>query len=139
MAAYMHGNLALKEEERKQPSKQQKERINVKKPTIPAGEKFLYLGAIVMCMIIAGAVLYQSAQLYSVNARIQDVEREIQSLEKENQMLDLESQKLREPQRLYEKGRELGFSPPAEENVIPVSPDKYVVGSTEQQSTAYLD
>jgi cell division protein FtsL len=138
VAAYMHGNLALKEEERNQ-SAYKSERVKAKKPMIPMGEKLLYLCVIVTCMMIAGAVLYQSAQLYSVNTRIQDVEREIMNLEKENQMLKLEGEKLREPQRLYDKGRELGFIAPEEHNVISVSSDKYVVNSKEQKKTAYLD
>jgi cell division protein FtsL len=137
VAIYMHGNLALKEEERREGTQKRKQAPS-KRPAIPASEKLLYLGVIVLCMLVAGAVLYQTAQLYSVNTRIQDVQREIQRLEKENQKLKLEGEKLREPQRLYELGKQLGFAVPAEENVIPVSPDKHIITSTERK-TAYVE
>lgn len=137
MAIVVRGNLALKEEESRKNAKRT-QREKAKKPVIPAAEKWFYLGAILLCMVIAGAVLYQSAQLYSVNTRIQDIEREIQMLEKENEQLKLEGERLREPQRLYELGKALGFQAPEEEDVIPVSPDKHIITSA-GQNTAYLD
>lgn len=137
MSAYMHGNLALKEEEQRQVVRKE-QRVQAKKPVIPTGEKLFYLCAIMLCMLVAGAVLYQSAQLYSVNTRIQDVEREIRTLEKENQMLRLEGEKLKEPQRLYDLGKALGFAAPSEQDVIPVSPDKHIITMNEHK-TVYLD
>jgi cell division protein FtsL len=133
----MHGNLALKEEEGREGSQKRKQAPR-KRAAIPASEKLFYLGVIVLCMLVAGAVLYQTAQLYAVNTRIQDIQREIQRLEKENQQLKLEGEKLREPQRLYELGKQLGFAVPAEEDVIPVSPNRLIVTSTERK-TAYVD
>lgn len=137
MGSYMHGNLALKEEQ--QPSRAHRKRKNqVKQPVIPAGEKLLYLGAIVLCMFIAGAVLYQSAQIYSINTRIQDVQREIELLEKENEYLELEGEKLMEPKKLIEWGKELGLEISPEEEITPVSPDKHTITSNGTK-TAYLE
>lgn len=142
MVRYTNGNLALKEEHFHQPTKtkraQTKHKHNPKQPTIPTGEKLLYLSAIVLCMLVAGAVLYQSAQIYSVNTRIQDVQREIEQIEKENLNLELESERLMEPQRLIEWGKALGFEISNEEDVTPVAPDKHIMTSQETK-TAYLD
>lgn len=138
MSYYVQGNLALKQEVENNPTQSTAKRKRKTKPTIPLGEKMLYLASILACVVVAGAVLWQYAQIYSINTRIQQVEKEIRLLEKENNALQLEGQRLQEPKRLLEYGKELGFVPTSEEAVIPVSPHRHVVMSTEKK-VAYLD
>lgn len=143
MSLYMHGNLALKEQptnqnrkvNRAQPVSQQNKKAKL---SIPLGEKMLYLFAIMACVAVAGLILWQYAQIYEVNTRIQKVESEIQRLEKENNVLQLEGQRLQEPKRLLELGKELGFVPTSEEAVVPVTSDKRGVAADEKK-LAYVE
>lgn len=138
MSMYVQGSLALKE----QPQQKQTRTIRkVKqqmpqrktKPSIPLGEKMIYLIAILVCVGVAGLILWQYAQIYEVNTRIQKVEYEISLLEKDNNVLQLEGQRLQEPKRLLDLGKALGFVPTSEEAVIPVAPNKTTISSSAER------
>ncbi len=119
--AYMHGNLAFKEKkEQKSRYKETREVVSRKVP-LPAGEKLLYLFTIMLCMTVAGTVLWKYAQIYEVNTKMQQIEYEIEQLEKENSILKVESRKLQEPKRLIEQGRMMGLIPSSEDSIEQVS------------------
>lgn len=119
MGAYMHGNLALNDRN------ERKDTVRIKrvlrKHTIPAREKLLYLFTIVLCVAVAGLIIFRYTQIYEVNTKIQHIENEITRLEAENRSLMLSVRKLQEPSRLNEIGVELGFAPPADESIRQVA------------------
>lgn len=119
----MHGNLALDDRtERKDRVKtRESKKTVVRRYTIPAKEKLLYLFTIILCVIVAGLIIFRYTQIYEVNTKIQHIEKEITRLEAENRSLMLSVRKLQEPSRLNEIGVQLGFSPPADEEISQVA------------------
>lgn len=120
---YTHGNLAVRRDQEHKTTQRYIERTEIvtRKATLPAQEKLLYLFVIVLCVVISGSVIWKYAQIYEINTRMQQIEREIQLLEKENQSLKLEVNKLREPKRLMEIGKAMGFKPVEESGFSHVS------------------
>ncbi len=127
MTAYMHGNLAVEE---RQPERRVKIRETKKtvyrKTAIPAQEKLLYLFTIIICVVVAGVIIWRYAQIYEVNTRIQQIEHQIEQLEVENTTLKLEIAKLQDPDRLIQKGVELGLTFPTDEQVVEVYDGKTI-------------
>lgn len=117
---YYQGNLAVKEKRRQSESQavyQETRRVVKRRKSIPTKEKLLYLFAIVICVVMAGFVIFRYAQIYEINAKIQQIENEIKSIENENDTLQLEAYKLSDPKRLIEKAKLLGLRPSQEEEV----------------------
>ena len=50
---------------------------------------------VIVCVIVAGAILFRYAQIYEMNARIQQIEQQIRVLQQENSSLQLEIAKLK--------------------------------------------
>lgn len=122
MSRMIQGNLAVKEIHREEKVIPKKSRTVTRKAVIPAGEKLLYLCAIIFCVVVAGAVIFKYAQIYEINTKIHELESEMQMLHKENQTLKLEVRKMQEPKRLLEEGKKLGFAPSEEDVVSLISP-----------------
>lgn len=123
MGAYMHGSLAIDDHRERKPQTrvQETKKVVVRKHAVPAREKLLYLFTIIVCVIVAGLVIFRYAQVYEVNTKIQHIEKEIERLEMENKALVLKVRKLQEPNRLYEMGTQLGFVQPAEQAISQVA------------------
>lgn len=121
--AYMHGNLAFKEKREEKARYKETREVVSRKVSLPAGEKLLYLFTIMLCVAVAGGVLWKYSQIYEVNTKLQQIEHEIKQLEKENSILKVETRKLQEPKRLIEQGRMMGLIPSSEESIEQVSAD----------------
>lgn len=139
MAAYMHGNLAI--DEQYQSPSERKVRITTKKVirkhSIPAREKLLYLFVISICVVIAGMVIFQYAQAYEINTKIQQLESEITKIEMENRNLQLTARKLQEPKRFFELSEALGFTAATERKVSQVASQSMPL--TEEETTVALE
>lgn len=122
MQPYMHGNLAVREERQQETGYRIKKKVVRRKVGIPAREKLLYLLLVMLSVVVAGSVIWKHAQIYEINTRIQQVEREIQQLEKENQSLELEVRRLKDPERMLELGKQMGFHPVGENAVSQIVP-----------------
>lgn len=123
MGAYMHGNLALddRNERRERVRTRETKKVVLRRHAIPAREKLLYLFTIILCVVVAGLIIFRYTQIYEVNTKIQHIEKEITRLEAENKSLMLSVRKLQEPSRLNEIGVQLGFAPPADEAISQVA------------------
>lgn len=124
MGAYMHGSLAIDDRRHEQSTTRVREtrKVVLQRHSVPAREKLLYLFTILICVIVAGLVIFRSAQIYEMNTKIQNIEKEIARLELENKALILSIRQLQEPNKLYEIGIQLGFNQPSKEAITQISP-----------------
>lgn len=114
---YYQGNLAVKETSRPQTVYRESRKTVKRKKTIPTKEKFLYLFAIVICVVVAGLVILRYAQIYEVNAKLQQIENEIKRLEAENSTMQLQVNMASDPKRLIDKAKMLGLRPSNEQEI----------------------
>ncbi|TMV46667.1 cell division protein FtsL [Paenibacillus mesophilus] len=119
MSAYINGNLAI---EKKEPPKKQKvqeqKKVVVKRRTIPVQEKLLYLFTVIVCVLVAGAIIWRYAQIYELNTRMQQIESQIKALQIENNKLKLEITKYQDPKRLLDQAKQLGLVPNEDLNQV---------------------
>jgi cell division protein FtsL len=114
---YYQGNLAVSERKKPQVTYKETKRIVHRKKPIPTQEKLLYLFTIIVCVLVAGLVIFRYAQIYEVNAKLQQMEQDIQKLEGENSTLRLEVNLLQDPKRLIEKAKQLGLHSSNEDEI----------------------
>jgi cell division protein FtsL len=113
MAAYIRGNLAV--EERQSPA----ERVKIKETRkvvyrtsrLPMQEKLLYLFTVLVCVLVAGIVIWRYAQIYQMNTRIHDVEKKITQMEVENNALKEKLSKMMNPELFMKEAAQAGFVP----------------------------
>lgn len=114
MSSYIQGNLAL--DPKRKPNTQQ--RVKIKETTkvvyrnssLPAQEKMLYLFTVVLCVIVAGVIIWRFAAIYQMNANILKMQGEIREIQAQNSALKQEVEKLQSPDRLKEEAVRLGFN-----------------------------
>lgn len=112
--SYIQGNLAL--DPKRKPSSGQ--RVKIKETTkvvyrnssLPAQEKMLYLFTVVLCVIVAGVIIWRFAAIYQMNANILKMQGEIREIQAQNSALKQEVEKLQSPDRLKEEAVRLGFN-----------------------------
>ncbi len=114
---YYEGNLAINQKKKPKVTYKETKRIVKRKKAIPTQEKLLYLFTIIVCVLVAGLVIFRYAQIYEVNAKIQQMEQQIQKLESENGTLELEVNLLQDPKRLIDKAKQLGLHSSIEEDI----------------------
>ncbi len=117
MAAYIHGNLALEERSGKEMKARERRKMVVRKKSLPIQEKLLYLFVMVMCVVVAGLIVWRYAQIYEVNTKIQQIQDQMQQLEEENKQLKVEVLKLQDPKRLLDQAQQLGMAPSSENGI----------------------
>ncbi|MFD2672321.1 cell division protein FtsL [Marinicrinis sediminis] len=125
MSPYYDGNLALEPQRKKQQTTRIRETKKVVKRiyTIPMAEKLLYLFTVMICVAVAGSIIFKYAQIYDVNTRIQEMEKQIRVIESNNDTLQLQARALKEPKRLVSLGEQMGFIYVNEETVKQVKPE----------------
>ncbi|MDR6551372.1 septum formation initiator family protein [Paenibacillus qinlingensis] len=114
MSSYIQGNLAL--DPKRKPNPQQ--RVKIKETTkvvyrnssLPAQEKMLYLFTVVLCVIVAGVIIWRFAAIYQMNANILKMQGEIREIQAQNSALKQVVEKLQSPDRLKEEAVRLGFN-----------------------------
>ncbi|MEB3100637.1 cell division protein FtsL [Ferviditalea candida] len=121
MAAYIHGNLAVEERTGKKVRVREKRSVVYRSKALPLQEKLLYLLTMVVCVVLAGLIIWRYAQIYEVNTKIQKIENQIETLQNENKKLKLEVNRLQDPKRLIEKAKELGLRPSNENEIKGIS------------------
>lgn len=113
MVSYVHGSAALDERSRQQQRviyREKKKKV-YKRSVVTPQEKLLWMFGVIVCVVVAGTILFRYAQIYEINTRIQQMEQEIRRIELENSTLKLEVAKLQDNKRLLEISKELGYVP----------------------------
>ncbi|MCZ8518768.1 MULTISPECIES: septum formation initiator family protein [Paenibacillus] len=112
MPAYMHGNLATQQPQRPEKKIRIKEtkKVVVRSKSLPVQEKLLYLFTVVICVMVAGLIIWRYAQIYEMNQKILAMEQEIKKIEAANIILKQQVDKLSDPIELEKQAEKLGLS-----------------------------
>jgi cell division protein FtsL len=112
MAAYMHGSLAVEEKvikEQKINFRETKRKV-YRNRAIPAQEKLLYLFTVVLCVIVAGTIIWRYSQIYAMNSKIHDIETQIRQLKVDNDNLKQQWNQANDPDRLRKDAEKTGLT-----------------------------
>ncbi|WP_313998508.1 septum formation initiator family protein [uncultured Paenibacillus sp.] len=111
--AYMHGNLAVQPQKRqqRQASAQTKTRVVVRRKSLPVQEKLLYLFTVVMCVVVAGVIIFRYAQIYQMNLQIKQLTEKYETLSVQQKELQRKYETLSDPGMIKRKAEELGMIP----------------------------
>ncbi|MDG0793270.1 cell division protein FtsL [Cohnella ginsengisoli] len=93
----------------------------VRRKSIPVGEKLLYLLTVFVCVAIAGLILYRNAGLYEMNRNIQKITSEYETSADQSKELQREVDKLRDPARIEKLAAEQGLVQPNGQKPITLS------------------
>jgi cell division protein FtsL len=111
MPAYIHGSLAVEPKEIRKPQVKETKKTVYRRRPIPVQEKLLYLFTVLICVVVAGVIIWRYAQIYEMNTRIQMIEKEVKVLQVENNKLKLEISKAQDPKRLQDMANQYGLGP----------------------------
>jgi cell division protein FtsL len=118
VSAYINGNLAIEQKPAKKSKVQEQKKVVVKRKSIPVQEKLLYLFTVIVCVLVAGAIIWRYAQIYELNTRMQQIESQIKALQIENNKLKLEITKYQDPKKLLDQAKQLGLVPNEDLNQV---------------------
>lgn len=122
MAAYIRGNLAVEERQRSLQRVKMKEtrKVVYRTSQLPVQEKLLYLFTVLLCVVVAGVVIWRYAQIYQMNTRIYNVERKITQLEADNSALKEKMSKMMNPELYMKEAAKAGFVPITDKDLVRV-------------------
>ncbi|NGQ93711.1 cell division protein FtsL [Brevibacillus sp. SYP-B805] len=109
MNYYYRGNLAVDMEPARSSSRS-KRTVKIK-PTLPAGEKLLYLFFILLVVAGVGFVGTRYAQISEYNHEIQNLKQEIKEQQETNASLQQKIEEMSSRERIEAVARELGMVP----------------------------
>ncbi|MCR8655995.1 cell division protein FtsL [Paenibacillus endoradicis] len=122
--AYQYGNLAVKPKRKEQEEyiiRETKKKVVRKKP-IPAGEKVLYLAAVLLAVIISGVIIFRYADIYYGNLQAKQINSEMKAMTIEVEQLQREVQTLSDPERIREFAESLGMVSSLDTGIIVKKP-----------------
>lgn len=122
MAAYIRGNLAVEERESRPRNVQMKEtrKVVYRTSRLPVQEKLLYLFAVLICVLVAGTVLWRYAQMYQMNNEIRKEEKTISQLEAQNDAMKEKLSKMMNPDLMNKEAVQAGLIPITDANFVRV-------------------
>jgi cell division protein FtsL len=114
MQAYVTGNLNMQNRYHNDSISKRKSSLSRSyvSITLSTSEKLLYLFSVIVMCVLLGLIIQRSATLFEINAQMLHMESEIRQLEETNLLLANEIAKMESPERLIEKGIQLGLSMP---------------------------
>lgn len=110
MAYYYRGNLAVEVDKQGSPRVKQKKTIVIR-PTLPTGEKLLYLFMILLLVAGTGFVGLRYIQISEYNYLIEKTKSEMAALQEENADLLLRIEQMSSREQIERKAGELGMVP----------------------------
>ncbi|UKS30281.1 cell division protein FtsL [Paenibacillus sp. HWE-109] len=137
MPSYIQGNLALDQKRTvAKPKVKIKETTKVvyRNKSLPTQEKMLYLFTVVLCVIVAGVIIWRYAAIYQMNTSILKMQSEIKEIQAQNSALKQEVEKLQSPDRLKGEATRLGFNLQDEKQVSLVTPPKAKTNSSSKNT-----
>jgi len=110
MSYYYRGNLAVELEQQSRSVKKTTKRTIRIKPTIPTGEKLLYLLFISLTVIGLGLVGVRYSQISQYNYDIQSVKKENRLVTEKNTSLKLQIEQLSNGNRILQEAERQGMT-----------------------------
>ncbi|WP_168120682.1 cell division protein FtsL [Paenibacillus sp. HB172176] len=109
--AYINGNLALqpKRKPQEQVTVRETKRLVRKRKSLPVQEKLLYLFTVLMCVIVAGVIIFRYAQIYDMNLQIKKMNTEYGTMNVEIEDLKRQVQQLSDPERIRQMAETQGM------------------------------
>lgn len=111
--AYINGNLALQPKRKPEQEKEvfrETRRVVVKRKSLPVQEKLLYLFTVILCVIVAGVIIFRYAQIYDMNLQIKKMNTEHQMLNVEVEELKRQVEMLSDPERIRKLAETQGMA-----------------------------
>jgi cell division protein FtsL len=106
----VHGNLALKPVQTYEKQYKTTKRTVQTRKALPQQERNLYFVSLFVCGIVAFLIILNSSLIYQKNLNMQEAKQQIRDLNQERMVLQVQINELKEPKRLEEIGRRLGYS-----------------------------
>ncbi|WP_227872382.1 septum formation initiator family protein [Paenibacillus albus] len=102
----MNGNLALqpkrKTDPKQQPQFRETKKVVVRRKSLPVQEKLLYMFTILVCVVVAGVIIFRYAQIYQMELQIKQLTKQHDELVVDMADLKAQYEKLNDPQKVQE-------------------------------------
>ncbi|WP_028611231.1 cell division protein FtsL [Paenibacillus harenae] len=100
--AYINGNLALqpKRKQNQQTVVKETKKVVVTRKSIPVQEKLLYMFTVLVCVAVAGVIIFRYAQIYDMNVEIKKLNSDYQTMTVEMEDLKKQVEMLSDPERI---------------------------------------
>lgn len=118
--AYVNGNLAMKPERKRQEQvviRETTKRV-IRKKSIPAKEKLLYIFTVFVFTVIASVLLFRYAEIYNMNLQIKNMNTEIKAMNVDLQQLERDVQTLSNPIRIREFAESQGMVKATDSGIV---------------------
>lgn len=100
MATYIHGNLAVDQQQVGRVVQEVERRKIVKVSYIPPAEKLMYLFAILIFVIVSGILVSRVTESFENNYKIQQIQNQIETIKQQNKSIQLKISELNAPERI---------------------------------------
>lgn len=109
--AYVNGNLALqpKRKQDQQTVIKETKRLVKTRKSLPVQEKLLYMFTVLMCVVVAGVIIFRYAQIYDMNLQIKKLSSDYQTMNIEMEDLKKQVEMLSDPERIRELAETQGM------------------------------
>lgn len=109
--AYVNGNLALqpKRKQDQQPAIKETKRLVKTRKSLPVQEKLLYMFTVLMCVVVAGVIIFRYAQIYDMNLEIKKLNNNYQTMNVEMEDLKKQVEMLSNPERIRNLAEKQGM------------------------------
>ncbi|MDQ6418974.1 cell division protein FtsL [Paenibacillus sp. LHD-117] len=109
--AYVNGNLALqpKRKTKQEPVIRETKKLVIKRKSLPVQEKLLYLFTVLICVVVAGVIIFRYAQIYDMNLQINRMNTEYQTMNIELEELKKQVEMLSNPERIRKMAETQGM------------------------------
>ncbi|MBD2870133.1 cell division protein FtsL [Paenibacillus sp. IB182493] len=109
--AYVNGNLALqpkRKQDRKTVVKETKRVVKTRR-SIPVQEKLLYMFTVLVCVAVAGVIIFRYAQIYDMNLQIKKLTSDYQTMNVEMEDMKKQVEMLSDPERIRKLAESQGM------------------------------
>ncbi|KRE35164.1 cell division initiation protein [Paenibacillus sp. Soil522] len=117
--AYVNGNLALqpKRKQDQQTVIKETKRLVKTRKSLPVQEKLLYMFTVLMCVVVAGVIIFRYAQIYDMNLQIKKLNSDYQTMNIEMEDLKKQVEMLSDPERIRKLAETQGMVSSLEDGI----------------------
>jgi cell division protein FtsL len=122
----VNGNLALqpKRKQDQQTVIKETKRLVKTRKSLPVQEKLLYMFTVLMCVVVAGVIIFRYAQIYDMNLDIKKLNSDYQTMNIEMEDLKKQVEMLSDPERIRKLAESQGMVSSLEGGITVTTNDK---------------